>query len=109
MSSAITLVLIVVFLLLVKIIPCVESLDSIISSLNNIPLFPVPITEHKIGSAPRAFKLSATFAAPPNLFSCFFISTTGTGASGDMRFISPHMYASIIASPTTRTFLSLNP
>ena len=44
-----------------------------------------------MGVAPRALMCDATFAAPPNLFSCFSMSTIGIGASGDCLFIEPHM------------------
>ena len=60
-----------------------------------------------MGVAPRALMFAATLAAPPNLFSYFSISTIGIGASGDCLFIDPHMYESIIESPTIKTLIFL--
>jgi hypothetical protein len=53
---------------------------------------------------PKDFKLRATLAAPPSLFSRLVTDTMGTGASGEMRLTDPHKYASIITSPITNTF-----
>src|SRR3990167_8671915 len=53
-------------------------------------------------SPPRAWMFAATLSAAPKRSSCFFTSTTGTGASGEMRATSPVQYSSIIASPQTR-------
>jgi hypothetical protein len=39
---------------------------------------------------PSALQFHATLAAPPRRCSSFEISTTGTGASGEMRDTSPN-------------------
>src|ERR1700729_1248137 len=51
-------------------------------------------------------RLRATFAAPPGKDSSRTISTTGTGASGEMRETFPQRNSSSIRSPTTRMRLS---
>ena len=48
-------------------------------------------------------KLRATLAAPPGMKLSREKSTTGTGASGEMRDTPPQMNWSSITSPTTRT------
>ena len=54
-----------------------------------------------IDFAPSATILFTTLPAPPRAKSSLLIETTWTGASGDMRFTSPHRYLSIITSPRT--------
>src|SRR5215470_10575319 len=46
---------------------------------------------------------SATLAAPPGRCSAERVRTTGTGASGEIRAVSPNQYSSSIASPATST------
>lgn len=55
-----------------------------------------------MGFAPRAAMFLATFAAPPSRISLLVMDIIGTGASGDIRSTFPHMYESIITSPTIR-------
>ena len=52
---------------------------------------------------PSAWMLAAAFAAPPSRQSCARTSSTGTGASGEIRETSPRRYSSSITSPTTTT------
>ena len=47
-----------------------------------------PATVHR---APSAARFSATLAAPPAVHVSRAMSTTGTGASGEMRVASPQM------------------
>ena len=49
-----------------------------------------PVTDNSTGSAPSARRLAATFPAPPSVKFSRSISTTGTGASGEMRSTRPH-------------------
>ena len=67
-----------------------------------------PTTEIITGLASKAAKLTATLPAPPATKNSFFTSTTGTGASGEMRLTDPLIKWSNIISPTTIIFLSLN-
>src|SRR5438270_10380738 len=50
-----------------------------------------------------AVRLRATLAAPPGMKLSFWNSTTGTGASGEMRETLPQMNSSSMTSPMTRT------
>ena len=54
------------------------------------PSSSAPTTPSSTGSAPSALRLAATFAAPPSVKLSRSISTTGTGASGEMRSTRPH-------------------
>ena len=49
-----------------------------------------PTTENSLVFAPSAAQLRATLAAPPALSRSVLNSTTGTGASGEMREASPN-------------------
>jgi hypothetical protein len=48
-----------------------------------------PVTETSEGEAPRAARFTATLAAPPQTEDSEVTRTTGTGASGEMRFTEP--------------------
>src|SRR6266568_7876100 len=61
------------------------------------------MTPSKSAEAFSAVKLRATFAAPPGMKLSRSKSTTGTGASGEMRDTQPQMNWSSITSPTTST------
>ena len=50
---------------------------------------------------PIAATLAATLAAPPSAERCSRTVTTGTGASGESRSVSPIRYRSRMRSPTT--------
>ncbi len=80
-------------------------LRTLISSFNSgsSPVIPVSVTFR-----PNAERFLATFEAPPGLYIVFFISTTGTGASGDILLTEPWLYLSNIISPMTRIFVFLN-
>src|SRR5262249_16184852 len=56
--------------------------------------------------APSAIKFASTFAAPPRWIDSRRTSTTGTGASGEIRVTSPQTNSSSITSPSTTTFRS---
>src|SRR5713226_3613968 len=57
--------------------------------------------------APSANRFASTFAAPPRCVDSRCTSTTGTGASGEMRDTLPQTNSSSITSPTTTTLRSL--
>src|SRR2546425_11059492 len=61
------------------------------------------MTPSKSAEAFSAVKLRATFAAPPGMKLSRSKSTTGTGASGEIRDTQPQMNWSSITSPTTTT------
>src|SRR2546426_7367695 len=61
------------------------------------------MTPSKSAEAFSAVKLRATFAAPPGMKLSRSKSTTGTGASGEMRDTQPQMNWSSITSPITST------
>src|SRR6185503_2413251 len=58
---------------------------------------------NEIRLGPKAERFRATLAAPPGMKLSRWKSTTGTGASGEMRFTRPQMNWSSMTSPTTRT------
>ncbi len=49
-----------------------------------------PTRPTRTGSAPSAARVAATLPAPPSELVSFCTSTTGTGASGEMRSQRPH-------------------
>ena len=59
--------------------------------------------------APMAATLAATLAAPPRADRCSRTVTTGTGASGESRSVSPIRYRSSIRSPMTTMRLVRHP
>src|SRR5258708_6932011 len=67
-----------------------------------------PITPITHACAPSASRFASTFAAPPRCVDSRLISTTGTGASGEMRVTSPQRNSSSITSPSTTILLSRN-
>ena len=60
-----------------------------------------PTTPITHACAPSASRLANTFAAPPRCVDSRLMSTTGTGASGEMRVTSPQRNSSSITSPST--------
>src|SRR5439155_8043547 len=68
-----------------------------------LPASSRPMTPSKSAEAFSAVKLRATFAAPPGMKLSRSKSTTGTGASGEMRETQPQMNWSSMTSPTTST------
>src|SRR5881394_1105312 len=68
-----------------------------------LPASSRPMTPSKSAEAFSAVKLRATFAAPPGMKLSCSKSTTGTGASGEMRETQPQMNWSSITSPITST------
>src|SRR5688572_11978482 len=60
-----------------------------------------PTTPTTVPRAPRASKFASTLAAPPRWIDSRRTSTTGTGASGEIRVTSPHTNSSSITSPST--------
>ena len=62
-----------------------------------------PITPTSTASPPRARRLAATLPAPPRWKLWPVTSTTGTGASGEMRATLPQMNSSSMRSPRTST------
>jgi len=62
-----------------------------------------PTTPNSSVRAPRAERLRATLAAPPGMKLSRSKSTTGTGASGEMRATRPQMNWSSMTSPITST------
>ena len=63
----------------------------------------LPIAPKSSAGTSSAVRLRATFAAPPGIKLSRSKSTTGTGASGEMRDTPPQMNWSSITSPTTST------
>ena len=72
------------------------------------PLLSIPILATRLAFKPRELIFAATFAAPPGFIMSFSIFKTGTGASGDIRFVDPKIYLSSIASPITKILDCLN-
>ena len=66
------------------------------------PFSSCPIAPQRWTSQPNATRLLATLAAPPRARVSDRVSRMGTGASGDIRLIPPHIYSSSIRSPTTK-------
>ncbi len=62
-----------------------------------------PMTPTREARAPSARRFASTLAAPPSRADSRRMSTTGTGASGEMRVTSPHTNSSSITSPYTTT------
>ena len=56
----------VVRLRVLLMIPSLDRPEDVIKSKNSFPDRSFPITEHKIGMAPKDCIFYATFAAPPN-------------------------------------------
>src|SRR3990172_7017184 len=79
------------------------------SWISFLPISSLPTTPHTKTFPPRLWILFTTFAAPPSMKLSELTSTTGTGASGDIRLTFPHTKWSITRSPMTRTaaFLKL--
>ena len=74
----------------VDVITCATSiLAAAISCLSVLPLLSLPMQPIIWVIIPKPLKLAATFAAPPARSSEWLSSTTGTGASGEMRFTLP--------------------
>ena len=67
------------------------------------PASSLPIAPNSSVGVARETRLRATFAAPPGMKLSRLNSTTGTGASGEMRDTPPQMNWSSITSPTTST------
>ena len=63
---------------------------------------PVPERLRRCTPSANSRRLRATFAAPPALKVSRCTSTTGTGASGEIRPTFPQINSSSIISPTTR-------
>ncbi len=84
-------------------IPAVSTprLRTSVSSL--LPVSSEPTTPAKYARPPAEQMLFRTFAHPPSMKLSFFTSTTGTGASGEIRETRPQMKWSAMISPTTRT------
>src|SRR5881394_3963972 len=68
-----------------------------------LPASSRPMTPSKSAEAFSAVKLRATFAAPPGMKLSRSKSTTGTGASGEIRDTQPQMNWWSITSPITST------
>src|SRR5438067_1490145 len=66
-----------------------------------LPASSRPMTPRRSAEAFSAVKLRATLAAPPGMKFSRSKSTTGTGASGEMRETRPQTKWSSITSPTT--------
>src|SRR5690606_33767983 len=73
------------------------------SRVSSAPRSSTPTTPASTQRAPSAATFNATFAAPPGRCSDEPARTTGTGASGEIRVVSPNQYSSSIASPATST------
>ena len=56
---------------------------------NIVPSLSSPTIPNNETCIPNLLKLIATFAAPPGRSSVFFTLMTGTGASGEIRSVSP--------------------
>ena len=72
------------------------------------PGLSLPITPQRTGVAPRVAIFRITLAAPPSILVSLLTSTTGTGASGEIRVTLPQKYSSRMISPITRTLASTN-
>src|SRR6185503_14610884 len=70
------------------------------------PAASLPITPTTDPRAPSATRFASTFAAPPRCTDSRRTSTTGTGASGEIRVTSPQTNSSSITSPSTTTLRS---
>ena len=75
---------------------CLECITCLVSTpefamicLSVIPVASSPTQPMICVLKPKPLKLAATFAAPPARSSDSLSSTTGTGASGEMRFTLP--------------------
>src|SRR6185436_16776199 len=73
------------------------------------PASSLPIAPSNSVAALRAVRLRATLAAPPGIEFSRSNSTTGTGASGEIRATRPQMNWSSMTSPTTSTRVWLAP
>src|SRR5215475_34911 len=67
-----------------------------------------PTTPIGVAVAPSATKFDTTLPAPPSASVCRSTSTTGTGASGEIRRTLPQMNSSSITSPKTTMRLPAN-
>ena len=73
------------------------------ASRTRVPAASRPTTPASTAWPPSARTLVATLPAPPTWSLRPVTSTTGTGASGEMRLTRPHTNSSSITSPTTST------
>ena len=71
--------------------------------VNFFPASSRPMTPSASAEVFKAVRLRATLAAPPGMKLSRSNSTTGTGASGEMRETRPQMNWSSITSPMTST------
>ena len=72
-----------------------------IKDLSLSPFSSSPTTLNKIGKSPKAERLFATLAAPPNCYVSSTISTMGMGASAENLSMLPVKNLSSITSPIT--------
>ena len=75
-----------------------------IIDLSELLVSSLPIRPTSVTSIPKSARFFATFAAPPGLSKVSAISTTGTGASGEILLTLPAQYLSNITSPRTNIF-----
>src|ERR1017187_7072271 len=78
-------------------------------SSNCRPCPSAPVTPRTATLSVNSRTLRATLAAPPGKYDSPVTSTTGTGASGEIRDTLPQMNSSSMRSPTTRIRLPANP
>src|ERR1035437_4533882 len=78
-------------------------------SSNCRPCPSAPVTPRTATLSVNSRTLRATLAAPPGKYDSPVTSTTGTGASGEMRDTLPQINSSSMRSPTTRIRLPADP
>src|SRR2546427_6514998 len=88
-----------------RISPDVSISDCCIKVRIRSPAKSRPITPIETGVPSSAFILAATLPDPPRRYVSFVTSTTGTGASGEIRRTFPQMNSSSMTSPRMRMVL----